>query len=184
VILGQRVHLRAEAWVIFAQLLVLGALLLGLQFAIRTTGGTLFLFSTIAPLLVLASISIVVAHAILTFRARHRIFDFEMLQPGQIVFREGDPSGCAYFIQQGEVEVLRDLEGHEQVLARLGVGEYFGEMGLLSDRPRNATIRALAETRVAVVGKQNFLNMLFAVPSVREDILNTAYQRATRPPKQ
>jgi CRP-like cAMP-binding protein len=173
-----RVKLRPESLAMLAQMLVLVALSLGLQFIVWTTGGTLFLFSAVAPLLIFAAIAIVVGLAIGDLRRRHRMFQHEVFQAGQIVFREGDPAGCAYFIERGEVEVSRLRNGHDEPVARLGVGDYFGEMSLLSDQPgRNATVRALAETQVATVGKENFLRMVFSVASVRENILETAHRR-------
>ena len=174
-----RWNVRHEVWAIFAQLLVLVALGLGLQFVVWTTGGTLFLFSAVAPLLILVSIAIVVGLAIGRLRKRHSMFHYQVFQPGQVVFREGDPADCTYFIDRGEVEVSRMQNGCEEAVARLGVGDYFGEMSLLSDRTtRSATVRALAETGVAVVGRENFLRMVFTVGSFREDILNTAHSRA------
>jgi hypothetical protein len=175
---SHRLNARPDLLAMFAQVLVLVALGLGLQFTVWTTGGTLFLFSAVAPLLILVSITIVVGLAIGDLRKRHRMFQHEVFQPGQVVFREGDPAGCAYFIERGEVEVSRLQNGHDEPVARLGVGDYFGEMSLLSDQPRrNATVRALAETQVAAVGKENFLRMVFSVASAREDILKTAHRR-------
>jgi CRP-like cAMP-binding protein len=180
-ILHQRWNQRPELWAIFAQLLALMALALGLQFVVRTTGGTLFLFSAVAPLLIMVSVAIVVGLAIGSLRKRHSMFRYQDFQPAETIFQEGDPASCAYFIHRGEVEVSRIHNGREETVARLGVGDYFGEMSLLSDRTtRSATVRALAETRVAVVGRENFLRMFFTVASFRENILNTAYRRGRR----
>ena len=161
-----------------AQLLALMALGFGLQFLVNTTGGTLFLFSSMGPLLMLVSWGIVIGVAIVHFRKRHSLFDLETIEPGQVVFRQGDAGDCAYFVQSGEVEVVRDDGGCDVVLARLGAGQYFGEMALLSSEPRNATVRAAATTKLARLGKRNFLTMLSAMPAARQDILKTAQERA------
>lgn len=175
---------RWELRAILAQVLVLVALGLGLRFVVRTTGGTVFLFTVLAPLLIVVSMAIVGWLALDAFRSRHRMLHRDVFPPGQVVFREGDAAHCAYFIEKGEVEVTRRHDGQEQVLARLSVGDFFGELSLLSDDPRRgATVRALTETQVAVVGKENFLRMIFAIPSVREDVLNTATQRMQSTPK-
>ena len=71
-------------------------------------------------------------------------------------------------------------EGREAVVARLSAGQYFGEMALLSRSPRNATIRAVTATRLAVLGKENFLTMLRTIPAVHEDIMLTIQKRASR----
>lgn len=176
--LRQRMAQRSDIWAILGQVLVLAALGLGLHFVLRTTGGTVFLFTALAPLLILAAMAIVAWLAIEAFRKRHHLFHRQVFKPGQVVFREGDAAACAYFIECGEVEVSRLHDGQDKVLARLGVGDYFGELSLLSDDPRRgATVRALTETHVAVVGKENFLRMLFTIPSVREDVLSTAHTR-------
>ncbi len=163
-----------------AQILVLIALALGFPFLLRTTGGSLFLFSSLAPLLVFVSIGIVLWVAIDSFRKRHRLFTSESYDQGQVIIRQGEPGDCAYFIQSGEVEVLQESDGDQVVLRILHAGDYFGEMALLSGQPRTASVRALTPTKVAVLGKQNFLTMLQMIPSTREDILTTVQERAMR----
>ena len=171
----------AAQWsLIAAQLLTLMALAMGLQFLFNTTGGTLFLFASVAPLLVTISVVILLALLIHSFRKRHSLFDIETYEPGQIIFRQGDAGDCAYFIQSGEVEVVREGDGTETVLEKLSTGQYFGEMALLSNAPRNATVRVLAATRLAVLGKGNFLTMLSVLPSTREDTLKTVQERAMK----
>lgn len=164
--------------IIAAQLLALLALALGLNFLIDTTGGTLFLFASVAPALVLLAIVILAGVAIYRYNTSHHLFDIENYGPGEIVFREGDPGECAYFIHSGEVEVLRKDQGEEKILARLGQDQYFGEMALLKNAPRNATIRAVTQTQVAVLGKRNFLTLLSVMPRAKEDILQTVKARA------
>jgi CRP-like cAMP-binding protein len=180
---GRRRKPGRELFAIVAQLLVLVAIGLGLQFAVHTTGGTLFLFSTAGPLLVLTSIVIVAALGLARLRRRHSVFQARTFQAGEAVYREGDPADCVYFIEKGEVEVVRSHYGKDERIVRLGTGQYFGEMSLLSDRPnRSATVRAVAETQLSAVGKENFLRMIFAVPSVRDGILLTAHERFTSRP--
>jgi CRP-like cAMP-binding protein len=163
---------------IVAQLLTLLAFAFGLKFLRHTTGGTLFLFATIAPILVtIASVSLIII-IIREFRRRHSLFEFETYAPGEIIFRQGDEGDRAYFIHSGEVEVLKEEGGSEKVLARLAKGQYFGEMALIANQPRNATIRAVSNVRLAVLGKRNFLLMLSALPSTEKDILKTVHERA------
>jgi hypothetical protein len=178
---GNASNMAATRWLLCAaQLMALTALGFGLQFLVNTTGGTLFLFSSMGPLLMLVSCGIVIGVAIAFFRKRHSLFDFETIEPGQIVFRQGDAGDCAYFVQSGEVEVVRADGGGEVALAKLRAGQYFGEMALLSSELRNATVRAVATTKLARLGKRNFLTMLGAMPAARQDILKTAQERALR----
>ena len=171
----------SSRWVVaLPQLLSLGALALGLQFVVNTTGGTLFLFSSIGPLLVMVSTAVVVGLGIMRLRRRHSLFQVASVEPGQVVFRQGEAGECMYFIQSGTVEVVRSENGAESVVARLSSGQYFGEMALLSSQPRNATVRALTASRMALLGKQNFLTMLRLMPSTREDVLKTVQERAMK----
>jgi len=174
----------SEPMLIVAQLMALVALALGLWFLWQTTGGTLFLFSTGAPLLVTVAILLFAIVAIRRFRRAHSLFSIETYQPGQVIFRQGEVGDCAYFIQSGEVEVVHeDEKGQPTVLARLSDGKYFGEIALLSDAPRNATVRAVAPTKLAALGKANFLTMFNAIPSAHQDILKTIQQRVMKQAK-
>ena len=163
---------------LIAQLLALAALALGLNFLIRTTGGTLFLFASVAPLLVIIAIAILVGVGIMKYNASHRLFEVETYSPGEVIVRQGEPGLCAYFIQAGQVEVIRNEHDQEKVVATLGNDEYFGEMALLSDEPRNATVRALKETRVATLGKDNFIKLLAVLPDTKDSVLQTVQARA------
>ena len=168
-------------WVaVLPQLLSLIALALGFQFVVNTTGGTLFLFSSVGPMLVLASTAIVLGLGVARLRRRHSLFQVAHFEPGEVIFRQGEPGDCMYFVQSGAVEVVRSEDGKESVLARLSAGEYFGEMALLDSQPRNATVRAATASRLAMLGKQNFLTMLRVMPHTREDVLKTVQQRAMK----
>jgi hypothetical protein len=160
---------------ITALLFTLIALLLGLLFVFRTTGGTLFLFSAVAPILVTAAISIFIGVLIFEFRRSHRLFFVEEFAKGRTIFKQGDPGECAYFIRNGEVEVVDGKTG--ATLRTLAPGDYFGEIALIADAPRSATVRALTPVEVAVLGKQNFLSMLRLLPTTEEEILKTVQKR-------
>jgi cyclic nucleotide-binding protein len=163
---------------IAAQLLALVAYALGLQFLANTTGGTLFVFSVIAPLLVVLILAILVGVLVWKFLRSHSLFYYETFHPGQAVFEQGDLGDCAYFIHSGEVEVVMGKGAEAKQVAKLSQGQYFGEMALITSQPRNATVRAISETRVAVLGKENFLTLVNLMPSTREDIMKTVNERA------
>ena len=77
---------------------------------------------------------------------------------GDYVFRKGDPSNNFYIIEEGEVEVLKNSgeEGEETVTARLGKGDFFGEMALLEHRKRSSSVRAKTNVELTVVGRKVF----------------------------
>lgn len=134
-----------------AQLLALVVFILALVFLKRTTGGTLFLFSTIAPVLVMLGVAAVFGVVAYRFLRRHSLFEVEDIEPGQVIFREGEEGDCAYFIHSGEFAVTREETGAEKVIARLSTGQYFGEMALIGNESRNATVRAVTPARVAIL---------------------------------
>jgi CRP-like cAMP-binding protein len=68
-------------------------------------------------------------------------FSTEMVGAGATVIREGDAADRFYVIAEGCAVVTRCTAGGEEELARLGPGEYFGEMGMITGQPRNATVR-------------------------------------------
>jgi len=69
------------------------------------------------------------------------------LRRGDVLFREGDAGKELFFIRSGTVIVSKHVKGRvEQVLARLGSGDFFGEMSLFDDQPRSATIQAEEDT--------------------------------------
>ncbi len=157
--------------------LTLAAMLSGLLFVYRTTGGTLFLFSAVAPVFVILAITLFAVAQILEFRQKHKLFEIETYPEGWTVFRQGDPADSAYFIRSGEVEVVDEETG--SIIRSLGPGDYFGEIALIADSPRSATIRTVTKVELAVLGKRNFLNMMRLLPTTEEAILQTVQERAT-----
>ncbi len=66
----------------------------------------------------------------------------EKFEQGAVLFREGDVGDCLYLIQRGSVTVSREVGGKEAVISYVAAGNYVGEMALISNAPRSATIRA------------------------------------------
>ena len=97
----------------------------------------------------------------------------EHFEAGQIIFEQGDAPDRLYIIQKGEVEVLRDGER----LASIGEGESFGEMGLLTNSPRNATIRAAKATDVVAITKGDVTQLLNNFPELRAGLQGIAEKR-------
>ena len=109
--------------------------------------------------------------------ARSRTLNQEHFGPGEIVFREGDHGDRVYLIVKGEVDVVQESGGRLQILARLCAGECFGEMALLTDAPRNATIRAVGDLDVLSVYREDFQTLLMHLPGLRQIFDNLMTQR-------
>ena len=71
-----------------------------------------------------------------------------------VIMAEGDEAEVAYIIQSGSALVTKNKNGQEVELARLGVGDIFGETALMFDEPRMATIKALEDCNLIVITRQ------------------------------
>jgi len=94
--------------------------------------------------------------------ATHRV-SFER---GEVVVEIGDPGRSLYLIVEGSVQVLYPARSADFELARLGVGDFFGEMALLNDKPRSATVRTLEQVEVLVLDKDDFRSIMRESPDV------------------
>ena len=72
-------------------------------------------------------------------------------QPGEVLFREGEPGEEMFVLQSGSVRVTKIVAGEEKVLAVLGPGEFVGEMAILNGKPRTATAVAVEPVRCLVI---------------------------------
>jgi CRP-like cAMP-binding protein len=97
---------------------------------------------------------------------------------GEYIFKQGQPSDNVYVIKSGEVEIVKKEGEGEAVLARLREGEYFGEMGLIGGRPRNAGARAATKVIVLSIGRYDFENLFVSVPAFRKSIEGVVQHRA------
>jgi putative ABC transport system ATP-binding protein len=92
---------------------------------------------------------------------------------GETIVREGEPGEEFFVISDGEVEVIR--ADHE--VARLGPGDFFGEVALISGEPRNATVVAEGEVDTYVLGKTDFETALASSRSFRDQLHRTYFMR-------
>jgi len=89
-----------------------------------------------------------------------------LYQDGEEIIREGETGNCMYVVQDGQVEVLRRTTVGPVRLTVLGKGDLFGEMALIDQEVRSATVRALGQARVLTVDKQVFLRKIHEDPSL------------------
>jgi hypothetical protein len=72
--------------------------------------------------------------------------------PDEVILREGDPADAFYLVMSGQVQVTRRTDqGSDTVIATLGACEYFGELGLLTGHPRNASVIAIGNAPVELL---------------------------------
>ncbi len=99
------------------------------------------------------------------------------LPAGEILFYEGEEGNHAYFIKEGELEILKDSNGREVLLAVRREGAVIGEMALLQSLPRSATIRARSDAILFAIGKKEFDQLLQSSPSAMQSIFQTILSR-------
>ncbi|MGD0131709.1 MAG: FAD-dependent oxidoreductase [Bryobacteraceae bacterium] len=104
-------------------------------------------------------------------------------EAGDIVFQQGDLGDSVYVIEDGECDVLQEKAGSQKLLATLKPGDYFGEMALLSDQSRNATIQARTAMNVLIIPKGDFDQLRHSVPAFGEIFRALAKQRSGPPAK-
>jgi NADH:ubiquinone reductase (H+-translocating) len=103
------------------------------------------------------------------------------LEAGETIFFQGDLGENVYVIQRGECDVLRETDGGPQRhIATLGPGDYFGEMALLNDVTRNATVRARTAMDVLMVSKKDFEALKSSIPAFREVFQRLAQDRSSK----
>jgi len=83
----------------------------------------------------------------------------------------GDPGDSLFIILDGAVRVLYPARSQDFELARLGTGDFFGEMALLNEKPRSATVQTISETRLLVLEKSHFRQILRKCPDVAIHLL-------------
>jgi len=96
---------------------------------------------------------------------------------GELVLREGDPGDSLYVVLDGELEVTKRQGDQEIQLALYEPGQFFGEMALLEQAPRSASVRALRESSLLVIGQAAFQTLLTCSSSAPVKILYTVTSR-------
>ncbi len=108
---------------------------------------------------------------------------------GQVIIQEGDPGDSLYIMVNGEVEITKLLTlvldkdtPKERVMIRLKAedGAYFGEMSLLEDDPRSATVTALSDCRVLELFQKDFLELVRKDPAIGLKLLLRLAQLLSR----
>jgi tetratricopeptide (TPR) repeat protein len=107
------------------------------------------------------------------------LMDVRTFQPGEIVVREGNPGDSMFIICDGDVSVMtKDKSGKEVQLADLSEGDFFGEVSLLTGKPRTATIYAISYTEVLELKRTSLPEIETNCPHIRKK-LEDFYHRRT-----
>lgn len=101
--------------------------------------------------------------------ARRRTF-----RRGEVIVHEGDPGDSLYVLESGRVKVVSYADsGRETIFDVLGPGECFGELSLIDNEPRSATVVALEPIQAATLQRADFLDVVRANPECLDHLLTT-----------
>jgi len=96
---------------------------------------------------------------------------------GEYLFREGELGTEMFILQEGQVEILKTVNGEDEQLALLEKGDFFGEMSLLEDLPRTASARAIVDCKVIRINGATFDQMLRTKPEIAVRIMRKLSRR-------
>ena len=152
--------------------------LLGLATMLTLSPFLLLAFAAVQGLLVVGVILFGIA-AILA----QRTLVLQEFDPGEEIVREGDPGRDVYIVKAGMVDVLKKSpDGPLEVVKRLGPGDHFGEIALLRDARRNATVRAVTRVEAFSMSPSSFFALYNHFSGLREQIDRIMQERLKESP--
>ena len=106
--------------------------------------------------------------------------DVVTYRAGQVLFRRGDVGDAAYVIIQGDAEVSITTDTGEIPVAQLRDGDFLGEIAILCDTPRTATVTASSELKTLRIRKERFFELLRQFPEMAIELTRLLAERLTR----
>jgi len=167
-----------DKYVVAAALLTVAGLLTALVYTLSSTPYTMVLFLGLGQLLLALGMATFVVVLGLDVRARLQSVVERRFAAGEVVFSQGDFPDRLYLVGRGEAEVVRNEDGTEVVLARVKAGEFFGEMGILGNTPRTATVRAATDLETLSIHRSYFGPLLAYVPAWRDRLFDDYRRRS------
>ncbi len=96
---------------------------------------------------------------------------------GEVIISEGIISNNAYVVLSGEVRITKKIDKKTLVIGTLKAGNVFGEMGLIANSVRSATVSALGDVEVGFIDKEKFDELLNELPEDLRAIISALVQR-------
>lgn len=112
---------------------------------------------------------------LLAFTSERIVFEAD-----QVVFKQGDEGDAAYVIMEGEADVLVNASAGEIVLATVGRNDFVGEIAILCDVPRTATIRAKSQLETLKVNKETFIRLMSEFPEMSIEVMRELADRLVK----
>ena len=98
------------------------------------------------------------------------ILEYSFWKKDSVIIEEGTAGNEFYIVSRGAVKVTQEMQGREAVLAELGEGSYFGEIALLEDISRQATVTSSKDCLLLMLHKAQFANFLKFCPHVKHNL--------------
>jgi hypothetical protein len=160
-----------ERPLIVSGILSLVGLALGIVYVLWSTPYTMIAFLGLGQLAITSAGVIFLAIIVLDLRTRLQSVVEKRFSAGETVFRQGEFPDRLFLIGEGEAEVIREAtHGEDILLARLKPGEFFGEMGILGDSPRSATVKAATDLRTLSIHRSYLGPILTYLPAWKEKV--------------
>ncbi len=105
------------------------------------------------------------------------ILERRVVPEGALILRQGDEGNCAYLVQSGAVSVYTTSGDKKIELAVLGPGEIFGEISLIFDEKRTASVKAIEETTLVVMNRDVFKSKLKEVDPIICSVISALTKR-------
>ena len=99
------------------------------------------------------------------------------LKPGDTLFREGDTTRELFVVQDGELQILKNLDGRDVEIGHARRGDFLGEMSMLEGLPRSATVRAMGACRLLAIEPGGFLVKIRRDPTFAYEMLQNLSRR-------
>ena len=97
--------------------------------------------------------------------------ELQTYEDGEVVVHEGEAADCAFVILEGQADIYANTDSGEVVVGTLKSNQLLGELGVLTNSPRSATIRASGKLMMLRISGEMFLKLLAENPSVALDVM-------------
>jgi len=105
-------------------------------------------------------------------------------EDGEHIIRQGEEAEAAFVVLEGSTEVFVDIDGRVQTVAEIGTNDIIGEMGVLNNHRRTASVRARGPVRVLRIAQSDMLNLVHQFPDLALEMLRVISSRLTATPRQ
>lgn len=104
-------------------------------------------------------------------------------QPGEVICQQGEMGDAAYIIMEGEADVIVELDGELRTVTTLGKNDFVGEIAILCDVPRTATVKAKSAVTTLMITKELFFRMITEFPQMAVEVMRELALRLERTTK-